>query len=417
MDSQALGRFLRQSREAKELTLEEAERALRIRQRILESFELGDFNLPELSAIQIRGFVRNYARFLGLEEDRILQYYEAALRGDDKSAARKKGKRRKKDIQPAPIAPRSITDTNPSLPVVNLPLSESRQPRGGILSLLFRLLVGAAALSVIVFVVVQLTRQSDVALQGTPPPANILGQLPPSQTFTPAPTFTAVSLLPTPMPGVDNPAFAGQGVFVVLEATQRTWLRVLTDGVEQYAGIVSPGTQMQIPASQNVTMTASNAEALDIIWNGQQQRSFGGRGQRVDIVFTESNVEISTGPGYQPTSPFTPTPLPTSPVDVSTRIAEQTPSSTPGPSPTPTITLTPSDTPTITLTPSETPTITNTPTETLTPSPTLTPSNTPTITLTPSPTLTPTNTLTPSPTAILPPRIPPANPTPTKAGA
>ena len=38
--------------------------------------KLGEFNIPEFAAIQIRGFMRNYARYLGLEEDRIVAYYE-----------------------------------------------------------------------------------------------------------------------------------------------------------------------------------------------------------------------------------------------------------------------------------------------------------------------------------------------------
>src|SRR5215216_2039953 len=79
MDAQALGRYLRETREAKELTLDEAEQALRIRRRILESFEAGEFNIPEFAVIQIRGFIRNYAHYLGLEEDRVVSYYEAAL--------------------------------------------------------------------------------------------------------------------------------------------------------------------------------------------------------------------------------------------------------------------------------------------------------------------------------------------------
>ncbi|MCA9903766.1 MAG: helix-turn-helix domain-containing protein, partial [Anaerolineae bacterium] len=68
MDSQSLGRYLRQTREERELTLEEAEEQLRIRRRILESFELGAFDLPNFSPVQIAGFIRNYARFLNLDE-------------------------------------------------------------------------------------------------------------------------------------------------------------------------------------------------------------------------------------------------------------------------------------------------------------------------------------------------------------
>mgnify|MGYP000144327533 CR=1 FL=1 len=50
MDAQALGRFLRETREAKELTLEDAERSLRIRQRILD---LHPYELPEGLAVPV----------------------------------------------------------------------------------------------------------------------------------------------------------------------------------------------------------------------------------------------------------------------------------------------------------------------------------------------------------------------------
>lgn len=62
MDALALGRYLREAREAKELTLDDAERTLRIRQRVLEAFELGDFRVMDASPVQIRGFIGNYAR-------------------------------------------------------------------------------------------------------------------------------------------------------------------------------------------------------------------------------------------------------------------------------------------------------------------------------------------------------------------
>ncbi len=443
MDAQALGRFLRQTREAKELTLEDAERTLKIRQRVLESFELGDFNIPDSSVVQIRGFIRNYSRYLGLEEDRIVQFYEAIRTGAvnaPKRKSKKNGKSKRESQPSAPTAARSITDTNPALPAIQL--AEPKRKGGGFLSVLVRLLVAAAAIAVIAFVAIQIFQQQNAPI--LPPPASndILNQLPASPTDTPAPTLTTVSLLPTLLPEAQTAGgFNGQGVMVVVEATQRTWLQVTTDGVQQYAGIATPGTRIEIPAKQTVVLSASNAAALSVTWNGQKQRAFGGRGQKVDITFTATDVNVVSGPAIEPTSPYTATPLPTDSVNVQASIQELTPSNTPGPSPTPSDTPPPTETPTITLTPSDTPTITLTPTitpspsltrpPTMTPIPSLTPSETasPTLTHTPTatssptatrtPTLTPsaTITLTPSQTAILPPRVPLVSPTPTKNGA
>jgi cytoskeletal protein RodZ len=331
MDAQGLGRYLRQSREARELTLDDAEQVLHIRQRVLESFELGDFSVPDASIVQIRGFIRNYAHYLELDEEKVVQYYEAA-RLEQENPRKRGKKRRQRDTQPiAPVAARSITDTDPALPVISTAaLEEKRRQRGaGFLTLLFRVLVSGAALAVIVFVVIQLTRNPNQARDDLVVPApDILGQLPGSPTFTPPPTATVSSLLPT-LPPTNESGFTGQGVMVSLVTTQRTWLRVVADDVEQYAGIAPPGTRLEIDAQTNVTITASNAEGLDVVWNGQNQRSFGQRGQQVDVVFTETNVNVVAGSSLAPTSPFTLTPVPTSPVDADARIAESSPTVAP----------------------------------------------------------------------------------------
>jgi transcriptional regulator with XRE-family HTH domain len=385
VDSQALGRYLRETREAKELTLEDAERALRIRQRILEAFEQGQFIFSDASTVQIRGFIRNYARFLGLDEERVVAYYESA-RHEAEHPRRRSSRRQGPVAIHGPAAPRRVTDTNPSLPAVPVALDRPNRSRSLVNSLLM-LLTAAASIAVIVFVVWQLLgqpRQSDSGL--TAADTNILGQLPPTSTFTRvAPTLTPFST-PTPLALVQQ-NFSGSGILVTVTLTQRSWLRASSDGVQRYQGIARPGEILEFFAQENVTINAANAEALSVVYNGQPQPLFGERGQRVDLVFTRTGVDVSSGPGFEPTSEFTATPLPQVNIDVGATIAALTPSPTPGPSPTPTQTLTPSPTPIPSDTPIPTPTLT------LTPSITPTPSNTP------PPTLTPTQ------TAVLPPRV------------
>ncbi len=383
MDAQAFGRYLRETREAKELTLDDAEQSLKIRRRTLEAFELGQFTFSEMSPMQARGFIRNYARFLGLDEERVVGYYEAA-RHETESPQRRTGKRRPQTT--APVAPRRITDTNPSLPAVPVIVQRSNR-RETLLNFLVRSLVALASIAVIAFVVYQLIGQATQTAEDNPPGNDILADLPPTRTSTPIPTSTRpVSVItegPTPLQ-----SFSGNGVLVTIIMTQRSWLRISSDGVQRFAGLARPGQQLpDISGVENVTVSAANAEGLRVIYNGEEQPVFGGRGQKVDLVFTPNGVQVSSGPGFEPTLEFSPTPIPTSNIDVAATIAALTPSPTPGPSPTPSNTPPPTDTPTFT------------PTITLTPSITPTPSNTPTATLTPS--ITPTA----SPTAILPPRV------------
>jgi hypothetical protein len=396
MDAQALGRYLRESRETKEITLEEAEHALKIRRRILESFELGQFTFSDATIVQTRGFIRNYARFLGLDDDRVVTYYESAL--EEATNPRRRRSTRsstQNNVPQVPMAPRKITDTNPSLPAVPSMLDRPARRRSLINSLVMFLLAGASV-AVIVFVVYQLLSQARPAQDTVD--SSILNQLPPSPTFTLVPSPT-VAQQPTQIIAL-QPNYTGKGILVTIALTQRTWMRVIADGEQKYIGLARPGDQLPDFAGQtSVTVTAANAEALKVIYNGKEQPIFGGRGQQVDITFSLTNVQVSSGPGFEPTSEFTATVPPTSAIDVGATVAALTPTVTPGPSPTPTNTLTP----TMTFTPS--PTEPPTPTITYTPSITFTPSTTPTLTVTPTLTLTPTITQTPSPTAILPPRV------------
>ncbi|MDX2161846.1 MAG: DUF4115 domain-containing protein [bacterium] len=424
MDAQALGRYLRQSREAKELTLEDAEDALRIRRRILESFELGEFNLSEFSSVQITGFMRNYARWLGLDENVILQYYESALletaRRDRRTQKRKARRRGKRDTQPMSAANggnRALSsDTSPKVPRAASPqpaynggyTSNLPPPRQGmgLFGFVVRLLLGLTSLAVIVFVTVQFLQDSNInpfPSDDDPTSPDILAQLPPTFTITAIPTRTPI--LATPVPEGLRQLYSGQGVLVTIQFRQRSWVRVVTDNTERYVGVAVPGLVLEYPAQEVILVTASNAEALEVVYNGEIQPTLGDRGQRIDLTFTRDRVDIQTGPGFAPTPEVSDTPLPTPTDPQGAIISALTPTNTPGPSPTPsdtpTITLTPTitNTPTITPTASDTPTITNTPTITLTPSQTPLPSATSTITPIPS------DTPIPSPTAILPPRI------------
>lgn len=439
MDLHALGIYLRETREAKELTLDDAVTALKIRRYILEGFEQGEFNAVDASSVQIRGFIRNYARFLGLDEVLVLQYYESALQGrrrggfgrrNEAGASRRSKSRRggrdkratQTQEQPA-LRARSLTDTDPTPP--RLTIGEQREDRERrlfrLLNVFVVMLVAVAAVGVIALVVLQLIEQEDSLI--VPNDNNILGQLPETPTPTITPTVP-LQLTPSLLPQIQQDA-GGFRIAVTIETAQRTWMRVLTDGNEQIARQVLPGEVLDYRAQEEIFVNASNADALIVIYNGQLQGDYGGRGQAVEITYTEDRVNISSGPGFEPTLEASFTPVPTDNQIAGTLVAQQTPTSTPGPSPTPTLTPTITETPTMTFTPSASPTITPTPTMTLTPTNTLpptdtpTPSNTPSITPTPRPTDTPTvtptpsETLTPSPTAILPPRQT-APPSPTK---
>jgi len=432
MDAYSLGQMLQQARDSRELSLEDVKAKTRIPTHILESFEQGLFQLPDLSPVQVRGLLTNYAGYLNLDTEQVQAAYADILNPP---------KRRRRPERPEPTPTRRPpTDSNRPATEVRRPVftddrpatdprrasGEFRRPdaldpnnrptatyaarqrktrrRGNILNILVIFTLAVASIAVITVIVVQLLAQvnkggiNDPILQTTPG----LADLPPTSTFTPAPT-RIYARTPTLAPrNLQN--YQGEAVMVTIEFQQRAWVRVIADGAELFTGLVRPRESvLEYRGVNDVVVTSSNAEALIVTYNGQPQPSYGGRGQEVEITFrAANNITIQSGAGFNPTSEFTSTAQDTPISIAATLLAEQTPSPTPGASPTP------SDTPQPSATLEFTPTPTLTPSATATITPTNTPSITPTATETPLPTATQ------SPTAIVPPRLTPVDSTPEK---
>ena len=70
-----LGSLLREAREAKGLTLAEVQDEIRISSKYLEALENGQYeNLP--TQVHVKGYLRNYARFLNLDPKPLIDRYE-----------------------------------------------------------------------------------------------------------------------------------------------------------------------------------------------------------------------------------------------------------------------------------------------------------------------------------------------------
>lgn len=73
-----LAQRLRDARAAHNIGLDEAERVTKIRRKYLEAIEAGDFaQLPD--GPPARGFIRNYARYLGLDPEAAIKLFEAEV--------------------------------------------------------------------------------------------------------------------------------------------------------------------------------------------------------------------------------------------------------------------------------------------------------------------------------------------------
>jgi cytoskeletal protein RodZ len=84
---QTIGERLEEARKRKGLSIREAAEATKIRGDYLQKFEANSFDI-DLPPLYIRGFVRNYARYLELDGERIAQEFYSAMMGETRPARR-----------------------------------------------------------------------------------------------------------------------------------------------------------------------------------------------------------------------------------------------------------------------------------------------------------------------------------------
>ena len=121
---QTIGQKLKQARESKLLSLEKVFEATRIRVQYLKALEADDLSsMP--SPVQARGYIRNYAEFLGLDFDQLLEAMRADKSDDELITPM--------DSVPGAILPSALSSRpEPTLPPSLEPapaMKEDSQPR------------------------------------------------------------------------------------------------------------------------------------------------------------------------------------------------------------------------------------------------------------------------------------------------
>src|SRR5690606_29065834 len=81
---QSIGERLEEARKRKGISIREAAEATKIRSDYLHKYESNQFDL-KLPEIYVRGFLRNYANYLGVPADKIVTDYEALGIGEERS--------------------------------------------------------------------------------------------------------------------------------------------------------------------------------------------------------------------------------------------------------------------------------------------------------------------------------------------
>lgn len=294
-DIEALGNELREARQLRDLTLQQVERATHIRTKFLEALELGQ---PALlpSPVQARGFLRNYARYLGLDGDLIVARWDEALHG----GKRRRGRRGTQPLSFDPSVAGGAASRAPQLPSATLYSSAytaQQMHTGGIAQesapkrrrlRLSSLFLGALLMAVIIglFAVGVQWIQSRAEAG-----AAVLSPIPTNQTVsTPTITMTPTPLRPTLLPNPNAQAQQSSDELIMqITIVARTWLRVTVDGTVSYQGAPGPNTLLQYRGKE-INIRAGNAAGVRLLINDRDLGILGARGQTFDQTFTTASL-------------------------------------------------------------------------------------------------------------------------------
>ncbi len=133
---ETLGQYLRRERESRSLSLEELSKATRIGQVYLEALERDDFNFFSQKEF-ILGFLKGYARSLGLNTDEVLARY----RTQSELASRKE------NFRQMHLFPGSGVEENDPDPESEPVLAPPRRPRRFPWKIVLQIVILAAALA------------------------------------------------------------------------------------------------------------------------------------------------------------------------------------------------------------------------------------------------------------------------------
>ena len=277
-----IGQTLRDAREQLGLTLDEAERATRIRAHHLQALEDEAWDaLP--SPVQARGFLHNYAEFLGLNPDPVLLQYVELLQQRRSALAA--------PTRPvAPAAPGSA-----AVPV--------RRPRWVSPDLLISSVVVLAVIAVLVWGV---GRMMAGFRARTLEDAGGVSLALPTAELTPSPTpeapLSEVLAQPAAVPDggptatlAPPPILASFGrVNVQLVIERRAWLRILVDGNEQYSGRAAAGELLEFQAQRTIEVVTGNGGGVRAFFQGEDTGLMGEFGEAVIRIWSEGGLITPT---------------------------------------------------------------------------------------------------------------------------
>jgi len=309
------GHILREARETKGLTTKDVQQEIRINVAYIEALEQGEYDtLP--SPVHARGFLRNYARHLGLDPQPLLEQYERQLGGNAPPTAVLDSSEK---TRPTTIIP--SRQDQPFFDPVNYQVNDGRAPseKGSMMRVVIIIALIVAIGLVASRFVPKLQQDEDAGEVITDGITDVLTDLQdeavnavsgedgssadgtePIVTPASTPAF-GEEIVSTSRNNVDNelpdiqptrpplPATM-ETVQLKLEILERAWMEVTIDGDVVFTGFAKEGDPpYEWEAQEEAIVNTGNAIGLYATVNDVPLGRLGGRGEQVEETWRSTN--------------------------------------------------------------------------------------------------------------------------------
>ena len=273
-----LGNTLREERERQNLSVEDIEQGTSIRALYIEAIENGEYDkLP--GEVYTRGFIKNYAKFLGLDGDEFSKQFTAEVHGAPSPSPVSENPVENSAEIPAETF---VVETKPVKPVKPAKPAKPEKKSSKVVGEIHGETGGSSSKLIVAAVVIIAALaggawsflSSDGGDVATKPPVQTQQK---PQPENPTPVANANPAPPAPIDGVK----------VEAKFNDRCWTLATVDGTVVLEGVVEAGENLSWEGKQNINLRLGNAGAVELTHNGQNLGVQGGVGDVVDKTFTK----------------------------------------------------------------------------------------------------------------------------------
>jgi len=259
----AFGARLKQEREKRKISLDDVAAATKISTRFLAAIESSRFDqLP--GGIFNRGFVRAYARHLGLDEEQIVADYKTAAGEDD---------------------PNSALDADlPQDTHLELSPEHSELPWKELAVLLLLLAVGVSLWKF------HSREAARTRQEATSPVTPLSGNpwLSHAAATDVGSNYGTVAVRAKPTPHIMSPS--AQPFQLRIIAREDSWISVSAPEGEILHQVLTPLEEKSFHSTNRIVVKAGNAGGLAFIWNGHELPVQGNEGEVKTLIFDSTGV-------------------------------------------------------------------------------------------------------------------------------